>query len=197
MKIRLTQQDLRGRLPVTRPEYRKYVSGLINLANSTAKATIPSRVGQVSELIQECPARDYEGWCTWYLSKYPKAIEQATERVLEMLELLRDAMDGIDPDTVHQWITELVLTKTYTGLRVQHAILEETARKLGKTLHQSSPDDESCGIDGYLDGQAVSVKPDTYRTSMASHVETIDARVIYYEKKTNGTIVADLSEVER
>ena len=114
-----------------------------------------------------------------------------------MLELLRDAMDDIDPDTVRMWITELVLAKTYTGLRVQEAILDETARRLGKTLRPSSPDEESHGIDGYLDGQAVSVKPDTYRTSMASHVETIDARVIYYEKKTNGAIVADLSELTR
>lgn len=196
MKITLTQQDLRARLPVTPPEYRKYVRDLINLANRTAKATIRSRVGQVSELIHECPARDYEGWCTWYLSKYPKAIEQATERVLEMLELLRDAMDDIDPDTVRKWITELVLAKTYTGLRVQQAILEETARRLGETLRPSSPDDESRGIDGYLDGQAVSVKPVSYKNTAAAHIETIDASMIYYEKK-NGTIVADLGEVER
>ena len=36
----------------------------------------------------------------------------------------------------------------------------------------------------------------TYKTMDALR-ETIDARMIYYEKKSNGSIVADLDEVER
>ena len=113
-----------------------------------------------------------------------------------MLERFRDAMNDIDHATVRRWVTELVLEQTYVGLRVERAILEEAANGLGRTLRLSSPEDESRGIDGYLDEQPVSVKPSTYRT-MDSLVETIDARMIYYEKKTNGTIVADLDQVLR
>ena len=47
---------------------------------------------------------------------------------------------------------------------------------------------------GYLDGRPVSVKPATYKTMDALR-ETIDARMICYEKKSNGTIVADLDEI--
>ena len=61
MKIKLTRQDLRGRLIGTRPAYGKYVSPLINLANRFAQATRRNQVGQVSELVRECPAQDYEG----------------------------------------------------------------------------------------------------------------------------------------
>ena len=105
-------------------------------------------------------------------------------------------MNDIDHATVRRWVTELVLEETYVGLRVERAILEEAARRLGRTLRLSSPEDESHGIDGYLNGQPVSVKPTTYKT-MDTLSETIDARMIYYEKKTNGTIVADLKEVLR
>ena len=196
MRIRLTAQDLRRRLVGDRPAYEKYVSPLINLANRFAQATRRNQVGQVSELIRECPAQDYEGWRDWYLKRYPMAIDGATDRVLSMLEGIRNAMDGIDRETVHRWVTELVLEQTFVGLRVERAILETAAHRLRRTLRLSSPEDESRGIDGYLDVRPVSVKPITYQT-MSGLGETIDALMIYYEKRPNGTIVADLDEVER
>lgn len=112
-----------------------------------------------------------------------------------MLEQIHDAMDKIDRETVLRWVTELVLEKTYAGLRVERAILEEAAHCLGRTLQLSSPEEESRGIDGYLDELPVSVKPNTYK-AMGTIGETIDARMIYYEKKSNGTIVAHLDELE-
>ena len=199
MKIRLTPQDLRGRLgdaSLASPAYGKYVRQLINLANQIAKATIPNRVGQMTELIRECPARNFDGWRDWYLDRYPTAIDEATNRVVSMLERLRDTMDDIDRETVRRWVTELVLEQTYVGLRVERAILEEAAHRLNRTLRLSSPEDESQGIDGYLDGRPVSVKPTTYQ-AMDRLNEAIDARMIYYEKKSNGTIVIDLDGVER
>lgn len=195
MKIKLTPQDLRRRLVGARPAYEKYVSPLINLANRFAQATRRNRVGQVSELIRECPAQDYEGWRDWYLKRYPTAIDVATDLVVSKLEQLRSAFDDIDRETVHRWVTELVLEQTFVGLRVERAILETAAHRLGRALRLSTPEDESRGIDGYFDGHPVSVKPITYKT-MDRLGETIDARMIYYEKKSNGTIVADLDEVD-
>ena len=196
MKVRLTPQELRGRLRGDRPAYAKYVSPLINLANRFAQATRRNQVGQVSELIRECPARDYEGWRTWYLRRYPTAIDTATDRVVSMLDQFRDALTKIDRATVRRWVTELVLEQTYVGLRVERAILEEAASRLGTEQRLSSREDESRGIDGYLDGRPVSVKPTTYGT-METLSETIDAYMIYYEKTSNGSIVFDLTEIQR
>ena len=148
----------------------------------------------MSELVRECPDQDYEGWRDWYLARYPTAIDEATDRVVSMLERMRDSMDEIDRETVRRWVTELVLEQTYVGLRVERAILEKAAHCLGRTVRFSSPEDESRGIDGYLDGKPVSVKPITYK-EMDMISETIDARIIYYEKKSNGTIVADLDQL--
>lgn len=196
MKIRLTPQDLRGRLIGSRPAYEKYVSPLINLANRLSQATRRNQVGQISELIRECPAQNYEGWREWYLARYPMAIDEATDRIVSMLDRMRDAMHDIDRETVRRWVTELVLEQTFVGLRVERAILKEAAHRLGMALRLSSREDESRGIDGYLDGRPVSVKPSTYKTMEALR-ETIHARMIYYEKSSNGTIVADLAEIER
>ena len=194
MKIRLSSQDLWDRLIGNGHKYPKYVSPVINLANRFAQATRPKHVGQVTDLIQECPARDYDGWRAWYLSRYPTAIDEATDRVVAMMGKIREAMGAIDRETIRRWVTELVLQQTYVGLRVERAILESAANELGIALLLSSPEDEARGIDGYLGGHAVSVKPDSYRT-MDSLGESIDARMIYYEKLSNGTIVADLGEI--
>ena len=59
--------------------------------------------------------------------------------------------------------------------------MQAAAEKLGKEYSESSPVEESRGIDGHLDGQAVSVKPSTYQSTTPSQVEMIDARMIYYE----------------
>ena len=195
MKIKLLLEDLRGRLIGSRPSYKKYVSPLINMANGYSHATRPRHVGQVTELIRECRPSDFDEWREWYLRRHPRAIDEATDRVAAMLEQLRDAMKHIDRETVRRWVTELVLEQTFVGLRIERAILEETAHRLGLALRLSSPEDESRGIDGYLDGRPVSVKPVSYKT-MDTLSETIDAQMIYYEKKSNGTIVADLDNVE-
>ena len=50
------------------------------------RGTRPRVVGQLSELINECPEKTYEGWKKWYLSKYPEAIENATVKIDEMVE---------------------------------------------------------------------------------------------------------------
>ena len=44
-------QDIAGKIT----EFPKYTSQLMNLANQNAQGTRPKVVGQLSDLIQECP----------------------------------------------------------------------------------------------------------------------------------------------
>jgi len=50
------------------------VSPLINLANQLAEATRPRVVGQMSELIKECPHKNFEGWKNG-IFKIPKIMD--------------------------------------------------------------------------------------------------------------------------
>ena len=194
MNIKLTPKTLQTRVMGARPSYNKYVSPLINMANRYSQATRPRHVGQLTELIRECNPDNCDEWRAWYLDRNPDSIDSAVGMVVAKLELIKEALSGIDELTVRRWIEELMFDKTYVGLRLERAVLQAAADELGKEYSESSSDEESRGIDGYLDGQPVSVKPDTYRAS-STLTETIDARMIFYEKKDNGTIVADLDEV--
>lgn len=174
-------QDAVGKITV----FPKYTTQLMNLANQNAQGTRPKIVGQMSELIVECPKGDYKQWVDWYKNKMPQAIDEATERVYEMIKNLAAAMDKIDKELVRQWVEDLVLTKTFTGLRFQESILKEIARKTGQKYRRSTPEEESRFIDGYIGDSPVSVKPVTYKTKNMLH-EDIGVTIVYYEKLTDG-----------
>jgi len=58
---------------------------------------------------------------------------------------------------VHNWVKDLVLAKTFVGLCFQEAILSYISKKEGKSYRISTPQEESQGIDGYIDGIPVSI----------------------------------------
>ncbi len=131
-------------------DFPKYTTQLMNLANQNAQGTRPRVVGQLSELIQECPEKTYEGWKQWYLKKHPDAIENATEKIAEMVDNLKTAIMSVDKPMIQKWVEDLVLEKTFVGLRFQEAILKKVAstKKLGYRL--ALPSEESKGIDGFI-----------------------------------------------
>ena len=93
-------------------EFPKYSTQLINLANQNAQGTRPKVVGQMSDLIQEFQGKNYAEWVKWYQGRNPNAIDNATNKVYEMVKNLRRVMELIDKDLVRKWVKDLVLTKT-------------------------------------------------------------------------------------
>lgn len=174
------------------PNFPKYTSQLINWANQNAQGTRPKVVGQLSDLFPEYESEDdtvsMEGWREWYLDKYPNAIETATEKIFLQIENLKEAIKLIDKELIRKWVEDLVLTKTYTGLYVQEAILAKLAQMQNEEYRLATPEEESKGIDGYVGNVAYSVKSDTYKT-MGRLSETIDVKMVYYTKKKAGLSV--------
>ncbi|MGC9061140.1 MAG: MjaI family restriction endonuclease, partial [Thermoplasmata archaeon] len=132
-------------------------------------------------------------WEDWYLKKKPDAIKNATEKILQKLKELKDAMNKIDRDTVEQWVRDLVIVKTFAGLRFQEAILKKGAEIKGTSYRFANPDEESKGIDGYIGDIPVSIKPYTYDVK-ASLPEHIRVKIIYYRKVDDG-IEVDYGEI--
>ncbi|MDO9263276.1 MAG: MjaI family restriction endonuclease [Desulfosalsimonadaceae bacterium] len=170
--------------------FPKYTTQLINLANQNSQATRPKNIGQMSELIQAFPGESYDGWMRWYVAQHPGAIDQATDKTYAMIEKMRQAMAEIDKAMVRRWVEELVLAKTYAGLKFQESILKDIAGKKGTTWRLAKPEEESKGIDGYIGDHPVSIKPVTYKT-MKALPEVIEAEIIYYEKVQGGIRVYD------
>ncbi len=128
MKIKISTKEIREYLDIESPEFPKYVSPLINLANQYAHGTRPEIVGQMNELIQEFEGRTLSEWEKWYLKKEPHAIRNATEKIVGTLDILRDALEKVDRKMVEQWVKDLVIVKTFAGLRFQEAILKKGGR---------------------------------------------------------------------
>ena len=185
MELKIKNEEIRKLLNIKSPEFPKYATQILNLANQNAQATRPKVVGQMSELIKEFTGKTLEEWEDWYLKKHPDAIQNATEKILEMINNFKDVIDKIDEDMVYQWVRDLVIVKTFLGLKFQEAILRKIAEKFNTVYRLSTPEEESKGIDGYIGNIPVSLKPVTYLSkSMLS--EKLEGDVIYYEKEKNG-----------
>lgn len=172
--------------------FPKYTSQLINWANQNAQGTRPIVVGQMSALFPEFIASDeeitIENWRNWYVERYPDAFEKATDKIYAQVQNLRDAIPLISREMVEHWVEDLVITKTFNGLYVQKAILASLAERKGTTYRLATPDEESVGIDGYVDNIPYSIKPDTYKT-MGRLSEAITVKMVYYTKTKTGLII--------
>jgi hypothetical protein len=188
MKLKLTNNQIKAILNVESPEFPKYTTQLLNLANQDAQGTRPKVVGQLSELIQRFQGNEISKWEDWYLKQQPDAINKATQKILEMVENFREAMTKIDKELIEQWVKDLVIVKTFIGLRFQGGILKAIADAEDKEYRLSKPEEESQGIDGYIGNQPVSIKPMTYK-SKKSLQEIISVRIIFYEKVKDGIVI--------
>ena len=193
MKIKIKNEELIKELIGEVKNFPKYTTQLINLANQNSQGTRPKVVGQLSELIQECPSKTYEGWKRWYLEKYPDAIDNATEKINQMIKKLKEAVELIDKPMIRSWVEDLVLEKTFIGLRFQEAILKKVAKIKNTTYRLSKSGEESRGIDGFIGKISVSIKPMTYKTKGMLR-ENIDVGIIFYEKKKSGLDI-DISKM--
>jgi len=183
--FRISNQELEVELVGETKTFPKYTTQILNLANQNAQGTRPAIVGQMTDLIQQCPSRSFVGWRDWYVKKNPTAIADATEKINEMVENLRAAMKLIDRKMISAWVQDLVLVKTFVGLRFQEAILRKLAVARNTSYRLATASEESRGIDGYLGKTAISIKPDTYKVK-AGLPEIITAPIVFYTKTKQG-----------
>jgi hypothetical protein len=161
--IKITNEEIRDLLGAEPVEFPKYSTQIMNLANQNAQGTRPAVVGQMSELIQEFTGKTLEEWKEWYIRKHPDAIEKASKKITEMIQNFREIIEKIDEEMIEKWVKDLVIVKTFIGLRFQEAILGKVASILNKPYRLATPDEESKGIDGFVGDIPISIKPETYK----------------------------------
>ena len=192
MKITLKKEDI-PEYDVPEYEFPKYTRPLMNLANRHSQATRPKNVGQMTDLIQEFPGNTFEEWAEWYQKKYPDTIDKATDKIVAMLENHNEASLKIDRSTVRLWVKDLVLGKSFTGLKFQEAILKKLAEIRGCDYRLAEPHEESKGIDGYVGEEAYSVKPKS-SNPLPNLPVSIEVKTIFYEEKDNGSVVFEIPD---
>lgn len=187
MEYKLTNDAILEYFELSKPEFPKYTSQLINWANQNAQGTRPRVVGQLSDLFPEfletAEETSVDSWRQWYQERYPEAIETATDKIYAQVKNLKDAIQLIDKDMVEAWVNDLVIEKTYSGLYFQKAILAHLSQETGQPYRLATPEEEALGIDGYVGNVAYSIKPDSYQVMERILPEEINVRMIYYSKK--------------
>jgi len=184
-KLKMRNEEITQLLDAEVVSFPKYATQLINLANQNAQGTRPEIVGQMSELIQKFRGRKLEEWEKWYLSSHPEAIEKAKTKITQMIENFKQVITKIDEEMIRAWVKDLVIVKTFVGLKFQEAILKRVATHTGKTYRISIPEEEAKGIDGYIGDNPVSIKPQTYESKQMLS-ESIGVQIIYYDKVKDG-----------
>ena len=192
-KVKISNKEIKELLGITSFEFPKYSTQILNLANQNAQGTRPSVVGQMSELIQEFSGKSIEEWEQWYLKKHPDAIRRATDKIIDMINNFKHVINKIDSELVEKWVHDLVIIKTFIGLRFQEAILSKISKILNQEYRLASPEEESIGIDGFIGNIPVSIKPETYKIKKNLN-EKIEVKIIYYKKVKDG-ISIDLAEL--
>ena len=185
MILKISNRELQTLVAAEPEVFPKYVTQLLNLANQNAGGTRPKVVGQMSELIQQFPGASFEDWTQFYLESHPGSVEVAAQKIEAMVGNLKLAIEQIDRPMIERWVSDLVLAKTFVGLRFQAAILEKVAAQTGEPFRRASAAEEARGIDGFIGNRPVSVKPDTYR-AMQSLPENIGVAMIFYSKTKDG-----------
>ena len=189
----ISNEEIAEKLVGKPPSFPKYTTQILNLCNQNAQGTRPSVVGQMSDLVKECPYNTYEEWRQWYLSKKPTAIVEATDRIKTMVGNIKTSIELINEDMIKTWVEDLVIAKSFSGIHFQQAILSRVAKMKGTTFRMALPEEESKGVDGYVGENQVSIKPETYK-SMLGLPESILIPIIYYEKLKDG-IKVDASAI--
>jgi len=188
MKLKIPNSEVQELLSGKTYSYPKYATQIMNLANQNAQGTRAKIVGQMSDLIQEFEGTALSEWEKWYLERHPDAIDNATEKVYAMVTLFKDAILKIDKETVREWIEELVVVKTFSGLKFQEAILKKISLHFKKPYRLAKPDEESKGIDGFIGDMPISIKPITYKTKMGLN-EVISVPIVFYDKKKSEIVI--------
>lgn len=184
-KIKMRNEEITQLLDADAASFPKYATQLINLANQNAQGTRPEVVGQMSDLIQEFKGKKLEEWEKWYLSKFPEAIDRAKIKIMQMIENFKQVITKIDAEMIAAWVKDLVIVKTFVGLKFQEAILKRVAAHMGKSYRMADPEEEAKGIDGYIGDNPVSIKPQTYE-SKQMYPESISVQIVYYDKVKDG-----------
>jgi len=147
--------------------YEKYLEKLFRTFKNDARATRPEVVGQLTDLLEKSSADTYLEWEQYYRENYlkdnPEAVQTAVDSVVNYLEgTINKRLRETTRDDVRQWIQMLLYYRSPTGMFYESTILNHIADENDMSYIGSSPKEEAEGIDGFLDGQEVQVKPKSY-----------------------------------
>lgn len=161
---------------VTDFEWEKYQRGFNGVLNNAYNQSCNSGtkvLGNMSEITSDFTGGSYDDFIEFYEERYDgaKRRSRATQRMTENLVKRVESVGGsIGREKAVMWAERYIdsmLVNSYRGFAAEDAIIEGVAERMGVSSEVANSDKEVDGIDGYIDGESVQVKP-------ASHTSVLD-----------------------
>ncbi len=115
--------------------------------------------------------------------------------ILSKLVEVEPTIKKIDEQLVRLWVEDLVIDKSFWGLKIQEAILLRLEIITGKKCRLATAKEESKGIDGFIGEIPVQIKPSSYKTASNVKTERLRCVTIYYEKNSDGDFIVNTAEM--
>jgi len=156
----------------------KYLYSFISKANDISGATKAKRIGHLHVYYNQRKFRSLNEWKNWYNKKHPKAIKEAIDTIYNVM---KEGM-GVTPRKnlkkyIRMFVEDLVYTKTFTGLKIQEAILKKMAEIKDKKYVWSTAKEDASGVDGYIGNIPISIKPETSDMKKKAGTKRMDYKV--------------------
>lgn len=186
--IKLTAKNYKGVAKPNRREWPKYSTQLMNLAGQNSQATRPKHIGSLKETWMAMRSAGIAGtlknWEAYYNKTQGVArLKAAGKKIHE--QLVKMGIEWIDESMCVDYVKEAVYNKTHMGLGGEEMAIEAAANYFGKPFRYSTAQEESQGIDGFIDGKPVQVKPEgsAFKAHVHNHADQSTQLVITYEEK--------------
>ncbi len=153
----------------------KYLYSFINKANDISKATSAKKIGHLHVYYDQKKFRSLNEWKNWYNKKHSNAIKEAVNTIYNVM---KEGIGGTPRRNLRKYIRifveDLVYNRTFTGLKIQEAILTKMAEMKNKNYKWSSGKEDLSGIDGYIGNIPVSIKPDSSEMKKRAGTKRMD-----------------------
>ena len=204
MKFKISREDIEemSELRIVEFSFPMYTTQLINMISSTAQATRPSTVGQMSDLVPQYIKFETDAnnkptlsrWRKWYLKQNPEAIDRATDKILHKTKSYLEAIQKIDRPMIKKWVEDLVIYKSYKSLIYEDIALGEVAKRLNTDYQRARPEDESKQIDGFIEGRPVQVKKKDGKYNVMMDMIPNSHTLITYKENRNSSLMIEFDE---
>lgn len=169
LEITVSDTDVYDSLPSF--SWEKYQRGYMGILNNSYNQSCNGgikRLGDMSEITDGFRGGSYEEFIEYYYNEHDGK-ERQRECVKRMAENLINRVRSVGGDLSKSdaidWSAkyiESMLVNSYRGFIDEERAIELVANERSLEWSVAPPDMESTGIDGYIDGRSVQVKPSSY-----------------------------------
>jgi len=163
---------------------------ILNIATQNSQATRPKVVGSMKDQFTAfltTGKRSVDEWETYYLQTCNgrAKIQAATDLLYNYLNKMPVDHSVFTRDLAEKYITELTINKTHYGMSGEYHSVLAAAAYFDSGFRFSTAEEESHGIDAWINDRPVQVKPhDSVKMHhVRNHADTDRTLVITYEAK--------------